>query len=73
MDSWGTEEKKKSGDITMKILIAIIVFVVIIIAIIVALLYSLNSNVFRVVVDGKTVTTSENFMITSNEETYVDI
>lgn len=74
MDNWGTEEKKRKGiDTTMKILIAIIVFVVIIIAIVIALLYSLTSNAFKVAVDGKTVSTSDNFLISSNEETYVDI
>ncbi len=72
MNNWETEEKKSNNTI-MKILISIIILVIIIIAIIIALLYYLKLSEYNVIIDGKKVSNSENFIVNDNNITYINI
>lgn len=73
MDNWGTEEKKKSSDITRKILVAIMVVLLLIIIIIVVLLYNINTNTFKIIIDGQVQTDTSSLLQTVDDTTYINI
>lgn len=73
MDNWGTEEKKKNGDVTRKILVAIMIVLVLIIILIAVLLYNINTNTFRIIIDGETQTDTAGLLQTVDNTTYINI
>ena len=74
MESWETEEtKKKSSDVTRKIILVMIVLVIVAIAVIAVLLMNIQQNTYRVFVDNKQKTFSSNFMQKIDDTTYINI
>ena len=74
MESWETEEtKKKSSDVTRKIILVMIVLVIVAIAVIAVLLMNIQQNTYRVFVDNKQKTFSSNFMQKIDDTTYINL
>lgn len=73
MDNWGNEPQTKSKDYSRMILVAIMVALIVIILIIAVLLISIQSNTFKVLVDGEEKQNVENLFKTVDNTTYVSI
>lgn len=73
MDNWKAEEKNKKSDVTKKILVAIMALLLLIIVVIIALLYSIKSNTYTIVVDGKAVSNDKGLLMEANNNKYISI
>lgn len=74
MDNWGTEEnKKKESDIARKIIIVMMVLLILVIGAILFLLYNIKINTFSILIDGKSISDTNNLMLTIKNTTYINI
>ncbi len=73
MDNWGNESQTKSKDYSRMILLAIIAVLLVVIVIIAILIVNIQSNTFRILVDGNTVSESKNLLKTVDNNTYISI
>lgn len=73
MDNWGNEPQTKSKDYSRMILVAIMAVLVVIIVIISVLLMSIQSNTFKVLVDGEKKQNVGDLFKTVDNTTYVSV